>query len=76
MEFYLKVYNTFLGILFITIFASCSSPEAKIVFDLQAMPAIPLKGELMEEELLTPYTKQMKFIQSHLFHHSMKMFVW
>ena len=68
MIFYLKVYNTFLGILFIIIFASCSSPEAKNVFDLQAMPAIPLKGELMEEELLTPYTKQMKFIQSHLFH--------
>lgn len=32
------------------------------------MPFIPLEGELVEGELLTPYTKQMKFIQSNLFH--------
>jgi len=64
----LKTHSIFLNILLTIIFASCSSPEAKIVFDLQEMPAIPLQGELMEEELLTPYTKQMRFIQSHLFH--------
>ncbi len=64
----LKTQSIFLNILLTIIFASCSSPEAKIVFDLQEMPAIPLEGELMEEELLAPYTKQMKFIQSYLFH--------
>ena len=68
MKLISKAHSIFLHILLTIIFASCSSPEAKIVFDLQKMPAIHLEGELMEEELLTPYTKQMSYIQSHLFH--------
>ena len=31
------------------------------------MPSIPLEGEVMKKELLTPRTVQMKFIQSKLF---------
>lgn len=31
------------------------------------MPSIPLEGEVMEKELLTPRTVQMEFIQSKLF---------
>lgn len=50
-------------------FLSCSDgQERKNVYDIADMPAIPLKGELIEDELLTPYTIQMQFIQSQLFH--------
>ena len=53
-------------ILLITFF-SCEKQEKKVSFDVQEMPSIPLEGELMKEELLTPRTVQMKFIQSKLF---------
>lgn len=51
----------------LTIFFSCSEQKKKIAVDVQSMTSIPLDGELMEEELLTPNTIQMKFIQSKLF---------
>ena len=47
---------------------SCQTQEREIIYDVPNMPSIPLEGELMQEELLTPYTKQMKTIQSRLFH--------
>lgn len=63
-----NTFCIFLSILLVSTFFSCSTQEKKVVFDIQSMPSIPLEGELMEEELLAPYTIKMAFIQSKLFH--------
>lgn len=57
-------------LLVITSFACSNSQEQAKDFyiDLQPMLATPIKGEIMEEYLMTPSTKLMKFIQSRLFH--------
>lgn len=58
-------------ILLVLVFLSCSGnseQDKEVLIDLQAMQSIPLKGEMMEETLMTPYTKCMKIIQSRLFH--------
>lgn len=60
--------NISICMLVIMISLSCQNQEREIVYDVQNMPSIPLEGELMQEELLAPYTKQMKMIQSYLFH--------
>lgn len=70
---YMITSKTSLTVLALTITImslSCTSNEVQkdINVNLNDLPAIPLKGELMEELLLTPYTKSMKHIQSHLFH--------
>lgn len=48
-------------------FFSCKEQEKKVPVDVQSMSSILLEGELLEEELLTPNTVQMEFIQSKLF---------
>lgn len=65
-----KIYRVFLTTIITLIFLSCTSNEVQkdINVSLKALPEVPLKGELMEELLLTPYTKCMKHIQSYLFH--------
>ena len=66
-----RIYTYISSVLLaITSFACSSSQEqAKdVLVDIQPMLATPLQGELMEEFLMTPYTKLMKFIQSRLFH--------
>lgn len=58
-------------VLLIVVSVSCSGnreQEMDAFIDIQSMLATPLKGEMMEEYLMTPYTKTMKFIQSRLFH--------
>lgn len=66
MNFKLISVIAFLFLLF-----SCSdTQEKKVSYDVQKMAALPLEGELMQEELLAPNTQQMKFIQKALFHFS------
>lgn len=63
-----KTIHALTCILTITIFVSCQRQETEIVYNIQEMPTTPLIGELLQEELLAPYTKQMEYIQSSLFH--------
>ena len=63
-----KLNKISICMLVIKISLSCQNQERESVYDVQNMPSIPLEGELMQEELLAPYTKQMKMIQSYLFH--------
>lgn len=66
-----KIYFSLTCILLAVVSLSCSENserDKEILINLQTMQSIPLKGEMMEEYLMTPYTKCMKMIQSRLFH--------
>ena len=66
-----RIYTYISSVLLAITSFACSSSEEQakdVLVDIQPMLATPLQGELMEEFLMTPYTKLMKFIQSRLFH--------
>lgn len=66
-----RIYTYISSVLLVITSFACSSSQEQtkdVLVDIQPMLATPLKGEIMEEYLMTPYTKQMKFIQSRLFH--------
>ena len=66
-----RIYTYISSVLLAITFIACSSSQEQakdVLVDIQPMLATPLQGELMEEFLMTPYTKLMKFIQSRLFH--------